>query len=404
VKFNSYQETIDWLFQQFPSYQSIGAPAYKPGLENIYHLLDVFGNPQNDLKFIHVAGTNGKGSTCSMLASFLKEKGETVGLFTSPHIRDFRERIRVNGEVTTEEFVMQTTQAICDADLNFEPSFFEITFLMSLLYFKLMRCTICVIETGLGGRLDATNCVNPLVSVITNIGLEHTQYLGDTLDKIALEKGGIIKDKTPVVIGEVNDITLPVFEELAHQYNAPLHLVNHTSIAIPANFPLLGAYQQKNYRLVKTTLDVLKIELSEQELTEGLLSLHKNSGFYGRLQVVQENPRVIFDVSHNVDGIKATLDYFKHHDHLCIVYGTSADKDMDAIFDLFNSKWDYFFTEFKNSRSAKIDQLRQFSEKNNLSANFFQNSFDALNAAKVVANKEDTILVFGSFFLISDFF
>jgi dihydrofolate synthase / folylpolyglutamate synthase len=403
---NNYQETIDWLFRQFPAYQLVGGKAYKPGLETIYQLLAAFDNPHQDLRFIHVAGTNGKGSTCSMLASILTESGYKVGLFTSPHIQDFRERIRVNGEMADEQFVIETTAKIRSLDLPLQPSFFEISFLMALLYFKRQACDVCVIETGLGGRLDATNCITPLVAAITNISIEHTQYLGDTISAIASEKAGIIKEGIPIVIGERIEEADQVFVQKAQLLNAPIIFASDSSIEIPSNFPLLGKYQQYNFGLVSAVLTVLKDQLpiSAQSIEKGLAHLTKNTGFYGRLQVMEHHPRVIFDVSHNEAGIRATLDYFKDEKSLIIVYGTSSDKNLDAIFPLFPKSARYFFTEFSNERSAKKHHLEQFSKKYDIEGEFFSNAFDALKSAKLIANKEDMILVFGSFFLISNFF
>jgi dihydrofolate synthase/folylpolyglutamate synthase len=209
---NSYSETLDWLFEQFPAYQFIGASAYKPTLDNTNSLCSIYQHPENKLKFIHVAGTNGKGSTSSMLASILTEAGEKVGLFTSPHIIDFRERIRVNGEMISEQFVIDFSKDIRSKNISFFPSFFEISFLMALNYFVESKCTVCVIETGLGGRLDATNVIIPLLSIITNIGIEHTQFLGNTIEEIATEKAGIIKNDIPVIIGETTPTTKALFQ------------------------------------------------------------------------------------------------------------------------------------------------------------------------------------------------
>lgn len=401
----TYKETINWLFQQFPSYQNVGARAYKPGLENTEKLLAYFGNPHHDLKFIHVAGTNGKGSTCSMLASILTESGNKVGLFTSPHIQDFRERIRVNGIMVSEEFIVDYVQQIQSANIDFEPSFFEISFLMALLWFKQSNCSICVIETGLGGRLDATNVITPILSLITNISLEHTQFLGNTITEIAGEKAGIIKNEVPVVIGEREIESSKVFDTVADEKNAPIHYASDNEISIPMNFPLLGNYQQDNYKLVKTAIDLLQssFPITYENISKGLSNLTKNTGFYGRLQVVSENPRVIFDVSHNEAGIKATLDFFKD-EQLVIVYGTSADKDLNAIFSFFPQNATYLFTEFENERSATTQKLNEFALNFKLNAIYFKNAQNALFKAKTIANKGDTILVLGSFFLISDFF
>lgn len=401
-----YTETIHWLFQQFPSYQDIGSKAYKPGLDTIQKLLCHFGNPENELKFIHVAGTNGKGSTCSMLASILKEAGHTVGLFTSPHIQDFRERIRVNGEKVTEDFIVRNTNAIKAAELTFQPSFFEMSFLLSLLYFRESKCTICVIETGLGGRLDATNSITPIISLITNISLEHTQYLGNTIEVIAREKAGIIKKNITVVIGERQVETTPIFEEVAKKQSSSIYFAADEEIATPAYFPLLGSYQKSNFRLVLKALELIQssFHTTTLDIEFGLKNLYKNAGLYGRMQIMQQDPLVVFDVSHNEAGIKATLEYFKNKQKLIIIYGSSADKDLDKIVALFPKDGLYFFTEFSNERSALIPQLSMSAEKYHLNGNYYQSPKVALNKAKEIANKEDTILVFGSFFLIADLF
>lgn len=220
---DNYQNTLDWLFSQFPSYQQLGAPAYKPGLENTQTLLSYFGNPQDSLRFIHVAGTNGKGSTCSYLASFLSNENEKVGLFTSPHIYDFRERIRVNGNMISEQEVLDFCGKVKDMDLKFQPSFFEITLAMALVHFSQQQCTWVVLETGMGGRLDATNVILPETSIITNIGFDHTQFLGHTLEEIAVEKAGIIKPNVPVVIGKQQKETSAIFEQFAKVNNSPIY-------------------------------------------------------------------------------------------------------------------------------------------------------------------------------------
>lgn len=402
----SYNEAIEWLFQQFPSYQNIGGKAYKPGLENILSLLNHFGNPHQDLKFVHVAGTNGKGSTSSMLASILTESGQTVGLFTSPHIQDFRERIRVNGDVIPEQEVIEFIANIQSISLGFEPSFFEITFLMALRHFNTKKCSICVIETGLGGRLDATNCITPLLSLITNISLEHTQFLGNTTEEIAFEKGGIIKENIPVIIGEREEKTAAIFTKIGKAKNSTISFASDLTIEVPQNFPLLGAYQLSNYKLVKRALEVLQdtFPITAQQIQQGLENLSANTGFFGRLQKVQSNPTIIYDVSHNEAGITATLQSFPSSQKLIIIYGTSSDKDLGAIFQHFGKQHTYLMTEFSSERSAKMDDLKAFAEKFTLRADFFQNPLEALDTAKSIANKEDTILVMGSFFLISDFF
>jgi len=378
-------------------------------LANCIRLAEFFGNPQDQLKFIHVAGTNGKGSTSSMLASVLTESGEKVGLFTSPHIEDFRERIRVNGEMISEEEVISFCEEVKGLNLDFEPSFFEITWIMTLVHSLKKETSICVIETGLGGRLDATNIITPILSIITNIGLEHTNFLGETLGEIAFEKAGIIKNSVPVIVGETLPETIAVFKKKAIESNSTLILAEDASVQIPATFPLLGDYQIKNYKSVYLALEYLKsigFEISEQVIANGLKKLSANTGFRGRLQVMNEEPLTIMDVSHNYDGIKATLDSILkiNKGELHIIYGTSSDKDIKSIFSLFPKEANYFFTEFSNERSAKLIQLMEESKEFKLKSTFFLNPKEALKNAQLSVKKEDTILVFGSFFLLSDFF
>ncbi len=401
-----YEKTIDWLFQQFPSYQSIGANAYKPNLDNISKLCEAFGNPQNKLTFIHVAGTNGKGSTCSMLASILKEAGYKTGLFTSPHILDFRERIRINGKCVDETFIIAQTKAIQEAKLDFEPSFFEISFLLALLYFRQEKCAICVIETGLGGRLDATNIITPILSLITNISIEHTQFLGNNVTSIATEKAGIIKPKVPVIIGERQTMSEEVFVAHAKAKESKILFADDQLNELPENFPLLGAYQQRNYNLVLKALRALAEDfpVTSNAIALGLQNLSQNSGLVARLQVMNREPLTIYDVSHNVAGIEKTLETIieMNHGQLHIVYGTSADKDLDGIFELFPKESNYFFTEFTNARSARIAALKEKAEEYQLHGVFFEEAKNALASAQQLANEKDTILVFGSFFLIAD--
>ena len=405
---STYQETIDWLFQQFPSYQNIGAKAYKPSLENIEKLCASFGNPQNNLRFIHIAGTNGKGSTSSMLASILTESNQKVGLFTSPHIQDYTERIRINGQVIEQEFVIRLSNEIRAKELDFEPSFFEITFLLALLYFKENKCSICVIETGLGGRLDATNIITPILSLITNISIEHTQFLGNTIEEIATEKGGIIKPSIPVIIGERQAFAEDIFEKIAHEKGSTIFFASDEMIEIPENFPLLGNYQVYNFNLVYHAIGELKkwYSIDKKAITNGLQNLAKNTGFYGRMQIVAHQPLTIFDVSHNTAGIASTLKTIHelNKGKLHIVYGTSSDKDIASILNLFPNEAKYYFTEFSNERSAKILHIENIATNFELTSTYFIAPKEALASARLNAHLNDTILVFGSFFLISDFF
>jgi dihydrofolate synthase/folylpolyglutamate synthase len=409
MQLKNYEDTINWLFKQFPAYHKIGAPAYKPTLDNCRTLCLLLGNPEKKLQFIHVAGTNGKGSTSSMLASILTESGYKTGLFTSPHIQDFRERIRVDGIMLSEQDVVVFCLKIIALKLNFVPSFFEITVAMAFDHFKQEDCEICVIETGLGGRLDATNVITPILSIITNIGLEHTNFLGNTLEKIALEKAGIIKKNVPVVIGEALTETKPVFEKASLTNNSLLLFSEDFNFQVPINFPFLGDYQEQNYKTIRLALKEL-VQLgfmaSDIHIDAGLANIAQNTGFRARLQVMGESPLVIFDVSHNYDGIQATLNSLTKFQKgtLHIVYGTSSDKDLASIFSLFSKNARYYFTEFDNERSSKLEDLQGNSDKVGLHATFFKKSSHALKHAQITAKEGDTILVFGSFFLISDFF
>jgi dihydrofolate synthase/folylpolyglutamate synthase len=406
---NLYSEALDWLFSQFPSYQNIGASAYKPDLGNIRQLCAFFDNPQNDIKFIHVAGTNGKGSVSSMLSSILTESGEKTGLFTSPHIHDFRERIRINGEMISEEEVISFCNHLRTSALNFEPSFFEITYCMALVHFKRNNCSIAVIETGLGGRLDATNIITPILSIITNISLEHTQFLGNDLASIAGEKAGIIKPHVPVVIGRSSIETHEVFKNKATNESAKIIFCDDLPLPDAFSLPLLGHYQQENVRTVYAAVGVLNqrgFNLAEAHILQGLKNLKGNTGIFGRMEVIQRNPLIILDVSHNEEGIRSTLDFIQSQNKgkLFIIYGSSADKDLQSILPLFPSNSHLSFCAFSNSRSLTIDQLKEIASSKNPESKCFKNIFEALEEIKTLAKTEDTILVFGSFFLISDYY
>jgi dihydrofolate synthase/folylpolyglutamate synthase len=404
----TYGEAIDWLFQQFPAYQKIGASAYKPDLDNIISLCDYLQIDHARLKFIHIAGTNGKGSTSSMLASTFMEKGYRTGLFTSPHILDFRERIIVNGQQIPELRVIAFCAQIQRSTLPVEPSFFEITWALALAYFIEMDCEMCIVETGLGGRLDSTNIISPVLSVITNISLDHTAILGNTLEKIAFEKAGIIKDCAPVVIGTYTSETLPVFEEVAKERQAPLFFAeNYEGTNAFVSFP--NTYSWENERTVRRCFEVLAeigYSFTATEIEVGILNIAQNTGFRGRFQVISNEPLTIVDVAHNEDGIRQMLKTLSHFQKgkLHIVYGTSSDKDLSVILKLFPQDALFFMTEFSSERSAKIDQLELYAQKNQFNAKYFSNVSEAVLAAQLSASKEDTILITGSFFLVSDFF
>ena len=403
-----YQELTSWLFQQFPSYQLIGQKAYKPTLQNTRLLLDKLDNPEKTLKFVHVAGSNGKGSVCSMLASVLKENGLVVGLFTSPHIIDFRERIRVNGECINEQCVIDFIELIHQSDWEVEPSFFEITFAMALFHFRKMNCDICVIETGLGGRLDATNVISPLATAITSISLEHTQILGNTISEIAKEKGGIIKQGVPIVIGNLPAEAESVLIDIAEMNCAKLYQIDNSQ-SHRYRQTLLGDHQLDNFGVAKRLLDILETHfaLDSNLIQIGLDNLYENTGFMGRIQIVSTKPLTIYDVSHNVDGLQTSLKAVRNQNKgkLHIIYGTSNDKDVDQILPCFSKEDALYLCEFSNPRSMKLEQLNESAIRNNCSIlGIFQSGPDALKQVRQSCSLNDTILVTGSFFLLSDFF
>lgn len=401
----NYTETIDWLFQQFPAYHNLGAQAYNPGLKNIEELSAFFGNPEKEMRFIHVGGTNGKGSVSNMLASILTESGEKTGLFTSPHIFDFTERIRINGKTIDEQFVIEFCEKVRNHSWNIAPSFFEITWMMALSFFQRNNCSIVIAEVGLGGRLDATNIIQPLISVITNIGLDHVNILGDTRAQIAVEKAGIIKKHVPVVLGEKDPETFPVFESKAAEMETEI-ILSKTDIRLPKG--IIG-YQVGNFGIVSAVCDYLQtlgFAVGQPIREKGIQNLKKNTGFFGRMEVISQEPLIIVDCAHNAEGIHALFHSVKTltKGTLHCIYGTSSDKDLDAILLEFPSEAHFYFTTFANPRSAKLEDLQEktgsFTEKKL----FFNSPVKALEKAQESANKADTILIFGSFFLVHDFF
>lgn len=340
-----------------------------------------------------------------MLASIFTQKGYRTGLFTSPHISDFRERIRVNGIEIPEQHVIDFCLEIQGLKLEVAPSFFEITWALALRYFLGQDCDYCIIETGLGGRLDATNILSPILSIITNIGLDHVTILGDSLEKIAFEKAGIIKSKTPVVIGETLPESKPVFLLKAKHMQAPIFWAEASKWDVEFHFPE-NSYQWINERTVRTAIEVLNLNFTEADIRSGIQHLHQNTGFRGRFEITQTSPLTVLDVAHNVDGIRQVLKTMlpMNQGNLHIIYGTSADKDLAQIISLFPSNAQFYLTPFTNERSAKLEDLKQIAHLLQLQAHFFTHVKEAYTAAQLTANKKDTILITGSFFLISDFF
>lgn len=404
----TYQEVLDYLFQQFPQYQKIGGKAFKPGLDNIRKLCDYLGNPEKDLKFIHVAGTNGKGSTCSMLASILKEAGYQVGLFTSPHLADFSERVRINGtEISREDIVSfveehKTFFDTCGA------SFFEWSLALALDYFRRKEVDMVILETGLGGRLDATNVVMPVLSVITSIGIDHTQYLGNTIHEIAKEKAGIIKSGTPVVTTISNPIeALEVINEKADEMDAPIYLAP-TDDRYESD--LKGGYQQINKGIVLKCLEILeKFEVSENAILKGMLSVRKNAGLRGRWEELQNNPKVIADIGHNYDGVyevvqQLALEAFKR---LHIIWGMVEDKEVSKVVNILPKQAKYYLSAPNIRRALDKEKLAEYFVED-FDFQVFSSISEAYQMALKCSDSDDLIFVGGSTFvvseIISDFF
>ena len=397
---NNYTQVIDWLYKQFPSYQEIGGSAYKPGLENVSQLLNSLGNPHLKTETIHVAGTNGKGSTCSFIASLLTEKGEKVGLFTSPHIFDFKERIRINGATISEEEVVSFCHQLKEIELPFQPSFFEITFAMAMHHFARNNCTYAIIETGLGGRLDATNVITPLLSIITNISLDHQNFLGNTIEAIATEKAGIIKNKVPVFVAEESSITKEIFVNVAHVNNT------HVTFLTPSQkaHQNLASYQQTNLQTALQAIAIIDIHPTEHEITSAITKLYQNTGLFGRFQEINSSPRIIIDASHNEGGIKILLKELQDtpHEKLKFIVGSSGDKDLKKLIANLPSTSEINLCVFKNERSTTYDELSKMAAGNSAIRKVYKEVNHALNEIISDTMDNETIVICGSFFLISD--
>lgn len=394
---STYQESIAWLFSRFPSYQNLGATAYKPGLERVYQLLEILQIDPLQIPSIHIAGTNGKGSTAAYCTSLLKEKGVKIGLFTSPHIYDFSERIRVNGLPISQSAVIDFCQHFQQLNSTIDASFFELTFAMALAHFQTENCDYIVIETGLGGRLDATNVLAPKVSVITNIALDHQDLLGDTIEKIAFEKAGIIKQQTPIVIGEKVLVSQKIFQEKASLLNAPIYFSEDIHFEI-SKLPLLG-YQKHNFNTALLALYKIGFEFSFEQQLSALENLRSNTGFFGRLEVLQNEPKIIIDVSHNPAGVKATLPLIENEcqGQLYILYGAAKDKDAQEILALFPSLAKVAACVFSNPRSKNRHEWQSLGVQT-----VYDNLPFALEDIKKQMQPTDLLWVTGSFFLISD--
>ena len=427
----NYAQTIDFLFTAMPSFQRVGGDAYKPGLERIAAFCQHIGNPQRNFYTIHVAGTNGKGSVSHMLASILREAGYRTGLFTSPHLVDFRERIRVDGEMIPKQKVVNFVDKHREKMQELDLSFFEMTAAMAFDYFDQSDVEVAVIETGLGGRLDATNIITPLVSVVTNIGMEHTEFLGDTIQKIASEKAGIIKKSIPVVIGQANDDYNAVFEQYAATLNSKViyaekefvlgaveHFDNHNqhfSIErtrdnrnFELDIDLLGDYQRHNIITACAAADYLAeqtpLTISRRAFREGLAKSAENTGLMGRWQVLAQEPYTICDTGHNADGLRYVAEQLENleTDRIFAVMGFAKEKDLEKIMPLLPRKIHYIFTKAAIDRARNIEDIAAAAERLGLDFECQPSVTAAVNRARSLAQPADTIFIGGSNFVVAE--
>ncbi len=430
----NYGEVLSFLYSQLQSFQKVGKSAYKPGLQNALALDAYFKSPHKKYKTIHIAGTNGKGSVSHMLASVLQEAGYRTGLFTSPHLKDFRERIKVNGLMITEDEVVEWFEEHKEMVEKIKPSFFEMTSAMAFDYFRCREVDIAVIETGLGGRLDSTNIIKPILSVITNIGLDHTDLLGNTLEQIAFEKAGIIKNGVPVIIGETQAETKKIFEEQSDEMFSEIVFADQR-YKIEKSFlttnqyrlykilqtertsgkvvyeglktQLLGEYQEMNVITVLAVIDTLRdsdIEMSDHHVYRGLRNVVSLTGLLGRWQVLLQKPYMVCDTGHNADGIKHVVRQIQacKYRKLFIVLGMVGDKDVKSVLQLLPTEAIYFFTRAQIPRAMNEDMLMELGKKHGLMGSCYSSVSEALSAARAIANDEDMIFVGGSTFVVAE--
>lgn len=425
----TYQQTIDYLFERLPMYSRIGAAAYKEDMTNTIKLCEAIGNPHTKFKSIHIAGTNGKGSVSHMLSAIFQTAGYKTGLYTSPHLKDFRERITMNGEFISENFIIDFVERMLPLIDEIEPSFFEITVAMAFEYFAQQQVDIAIIEVGLGGRLDSTNIITPELSIITNISYDHVNLLGDTLQKIAFEKAGIIKNDIPVVIGEFNNETHDVFEKKAAEENAPLTFADKKRFVAEWKFDkkelnaevttvhnneknyyhldLTGIYQIKNVVTVLEAVNILEKKgwnISETILQKALRNVKKLTGLHGRWEIIHEHPIVVLDVAHNEGGIKQLTEQIEITDHeeLHLIIGMVKDKDIEKILSLLPKHANYYFTRAQIPRALPELQLAEMAAAIGLQGNHHADVNTALQAALNIAGKKDLIVICGSVFVVGE--
>ncbi|MFV0471765.1 MAG: bifunctional folylpolyglutamate synthase/dihydrofolate synthase [Paludibacteraceae bacterium] len=417
----NYSQAIEYLYGSLPVFHHIGADAYKPGLENSIRLMDYFDNPQNVYRTIHIAGTNGKGSVSHFLSAILQSAGYKTGLYTSPHLVDFRERIRINGEMISENYVTEFVESNKDVFDNIKPSFFETTMAMAFKYFADNEVDIAVIETGLGGRLDSTNIILPELSIITNIGFDHTQFLGNTLEQIAQEKAGIIKTNVPAIIGESTETTKSIFIKKANsgilfaedefdielvEYQDDIMIVNATSYG-KLKVGLYGEYQLKNIATVLTAVKELVshgIAIFEEDIKLGLKNVVSLTGIQGRWQILQKQPTIVVDTGHNIEGIRWVVNQLKkqHFDKLHIVFGMVSDKDVSSVLKLLPPIATYYFVQANIPRAMDANVLREKANMFFLSGNAYSTVWEGVTAARQNAKTTDFIFIGGSNFVVGE--
>lgn len=413
----NYEETINYLYNAAPAFEKVGAGAYKEGLSNTHILDKHFNHPHKQFKTIHIAGTNGKGSCSHTLAAILQSQGYKVGLYTSPHLVDFRERIRVNRECISEERVIRFVEKEKSFFEPLQPSFFELTTALAFLYFAEQNVDIAVIEVGLGGRLDCTNIITPILSVITNISFDHTQFLGNTLAKIAREKAGIIKNGVPVLVGETCEETRPVFEQVAREHDATLYYAEENIIEGDYEFELKGAYQEKNKNTILNIVRLLRnqIDISNDAIINGMKNVCELTGLMGRWQTISNNPLTICDTGHNLAGwkylhkqIKETYEAIRsktvNTSMLRIVFGMVDDKDIEAVMELLPKNATYYYCQASTHRAIPSTRINGIALNLNISGQAFSTVEDAYNAVRKDAMKDDFIFIGGSSYVVADLF
>ena len=400
-----YQEAIDWLFIQMPNYQTDGQKAYKPGLENIKKLCYLFGNPQEKLKMIHIGGTNGKGSTSNMLASVLQEAGYNIGLYNSPHLIDFTERIKINGENCDREFVYHFIQKLRNLPQDITPSFFEITTVMAFEYFYQKKVDYAIIEVGLGGRLDSTNIITPILSAITNVDLDHQNLLGNTIEEITVEKAGIIKPNIPIISGSEDLIVKNIIKAKAVEQHA--QFIDATEFKTDINSDLKGNYQQKNIKVVLALireLQNLDITISERNIEEGLLNVVRNTNFIGRWFEFSQDPLIICDTAHNQAGLEQVftqLDSIQKVKH--IILGFVVDKNINEVLQILPKNATFYFAKPTNNRGRKPQDYEDLVKKSKINYKIFDSIQEAYLFAKQQLKKEEMIFIGGSNFVVGEF-